>query len=152
MRRFKKTWEGPRHPWRKEVLLAEVELIGRYGLKNKRELWKAKTILRNIRKRARALLALSPAEREIEEAKLKRLLVRYGLIDENADVSAILSLTVEDILKRRLQTVLFNKKLANSIYHARQLITHKKVMVGSNIISSPSYLVKKDEEDKITII
>jgi len=86
MRRFKKTWEGPRHPWRKDVLLAEIDLLGRYGLKNKRELWKMKTILRKIRKRARALLALSPAERAIEEEKLKKLLIKYGLIDENADV------------------------------------------------------------------
>jgi len=152
MRRFKKTWEGPRHPWRKDVLLAEIDLLGRYGLKNKRELWKMKTILRKIRKRARALLALSPAERAIEEEKLKKLLIKYGLIDENADVSAILSLTIEDILKRRLQTVIYNLKLANSIYHARQLIVHKKVMVGDKIVSSPSYLVKKDEEDKIKII
>ncbi|MDT7892187.1 MAG: 30S ribosomal protein S4 [Thermoproteota archaeon] len=152
MRRFKKTWEGPRHPWRKDVLLAEIDLLGRYGLKNKRELWKMKTILRKIRKRARALLALSPTERAIEEEKLKNLLIKYGLIDENADISAILSLTIEDILKRRLQTVVYNLKLANSIYHARQLIVHKKVMVGDRIISSPSYLVKKDEEDKIKII
>ena len=76
----------------------------------------------------------------------------YGLIEENADVSAILSLTIEDILKRRLQTVLYNLKLANSIYHARQLIVHRKVMVGDRIVASPSYLVKKDEEDKIRII
>lgn len=152
MRRFKKKWEGPRHPWRKEILLAEIELIGRYGLKNKRELWKMRTVLRNIRKRARALLALPPNERAIEEEKLKRLLLRYGLIEENADVSAVLSLTIEDILKRRLQTILFEKKLANSIHHARQLIAHKKVAIGDRVISSPSYLVKKDEEDKIRII
>ncbi len=152
MRRFRKTWEGPRHPWRKEALIAEIDLIGRYGLKNKRELWKMRTVLRNIRKRARALLALSQAEREQEESKLKKLLVRYGLIDENADVSAILSLTIEDILKRRLQTILYEKKLASSIYHARQLITHKKVMVGNLIVSSPSYLVKKEEEENIKII
>ncbi len=152
MRRFRKTWESPRHPWRKDVLLAEIDLLGRYGLKNKRELWKMRSFLRRIRKRARALLALPSKERAIEEEKLKNLLIRYGLIDEGADVSAILSLTIEDILKRRLQTVVYNLKLANSIYHARQLITHKKVLVKDRIISSPSYLVKKDEEDKIKII
>ncbi len=152
MRRFKKTWESPRHPWRKETLLAEIELLGRYGLKNKRELWKMESFLRIIRKRARALLALPSRERAIEEEKLKNLLIRYGLIDENADISTILSLTIEDILKRRLQTVLYNLKLANSIYHARQLIVHRKVLVNGRIISSPSYLVKKDEEDKITVI
>lgn len=72
MRRFRKTWEPPRHPWRKEVLAAEIELVGKYGLRNKRELWKAKTLLRKIRSRARKLLALPPLERMKEEEDLKK--------------------------------------------------------------------------------
>ncbi|MFP3191185.1 MAG: 30S ribosomal protein S4 [Thermoproteota archaeon] len=151
MRRFKKTWESPRHPWRKEVLAQEIVLLGKYGLRNKRELWKAYTILRRIRARARKLLALTGQEREEEEKNLMNLLKRYGLIMDGGKVDDILALTVEDILKRRLQTILYEKKLAQSLYHARQIIAHRKVIVGDRIIASPSYLVKKDEEDKIRI-
>jgi small subunit ribosomal protein S4 len=151
MRRFRRTWEPPKHPWRKEVLATEVELVGKYGLRNKRELWKTRTILRKIRSRARTLLALPPLERMKEEEDLKRKLINYGLINENATIDDILSLTVEDILKRRLQTIVYEQKLAKSIYHARQLIAHKKVIVGNNVIASPSYLVRKDEENQIRL-
>jgi ribosomal protein S4(archaeal type)/S9(eukaryote cytosolic type) len=151
MRRFRKTWESPRHPWRKEVLAQEIELIGKYGLRNKRELWKAYTILRRIRARARKLLGLTASERSMEEEKLMNLLRRYGLIADSGKIDDILALTVEDILKRRLQTILFEMKMANSLYHARQLIAHRKVIVGDRVVSSPSYLVKKDEEEKIKI-
>jgi small subunit ribosomal protein S4 len=151
MRRFRRTWEPPKHPWRKEVLATEVELVGKYGLRNKRELWKTRTILRKIRSRARTLLALPPLERMKEEEDLKRKLINYGLINENATIDNILSLTVEDILKRRLQTIVYEQKLAKSIYHARQLIAHRKVIVGNNIIASPSYLVRKDEENQIRL-
>jgi small subunit ribosomal protein S4 len=151
MRRFRRTWEPPKHPWRKEVLATEVELVGKYGLRNKRELWKTRTILRKIRSRARTLLALPPLERMKEEEDLKRKLINYGLINENATIDDILSLTVEDILKRRLQTIVYEQKLAKSIYHARQLIAHRKVIVGKNIIASPSYLVRKDEENQIRL-
>jgi len=151
MRRSRKTWESPRHPWRKDVLLAELQLIGKYGLRNKRELWKAKTILSKIRKRARKLLGLPDELRIKEEEELKRYLIKYGLANENSKVEDILSLTVENILDRRLQTVVYNLKLANSIYHARQLITHRKVIVNNQVIASPSYLVKIDEEKNIKI-
>jgi len=151
MRRFRRSWEPPKHPWRREVLATEVELVGKYGLRNKRELWKTRTILRKIRSRARSLLALPPLERMKEEENLKRKLINYGLINENATIDDILSLTVEDILKRRLQTIIYEQKLAKSIYHARQLIAHRKVIVGKNIIASPSYLVKKDEENQIRL-
>ena len=56
-----------------------------------------------------------------------------------------------DYLKRRLQTVLVDKRLAKSPKGARQLITHRKVMVGGKGIDSPSYIVPIELEDKITI-
>jgi len=87
----------------------------------------------------------------MEEEKLMNLLRRYGLIADSGKIDDILALTVEDILKRRLQTILFEMKMANSLYHARQLIAHRKVIVGDRVVSSPSYLVKKDEEEKIKI-
>lgn len=40
--------------------------------------------------------------------------------------------------------------MARSIKEARQLITHRHIEVDDRIIDTPSYLVEKDEEDKIS--
>jgi small subunit ribosomal protein S4 len=39
--------------------------------------------------------------------------------------------------------------LAKTIRQARQLIVHRHIVIGDKVISSPGYLVKVDEEDKI---
>ena len=53
----KKKYETPNHPWKEARIKAENELVAKYGLKNKREIWKAETALRNYRGQARGLLA-----------------------------------------------------------------------------------------------
>jgi len=148
----KKKWEGPAHPWRKDVLLQELELVGKYGLRNKRELWIAKTFLRRIRANARGMLALPPEERRAREAALVRRLYKLGLLTSpEATIDDILSLTVEDILKRRLQTVVYEKGLAKSIYHARQLIVHGHIAIKGRRVRSPGHLVSRDEEENIEV-
>jgi len=143
----KKKWEGPAHPWRKDVLQQELELVGKYGLRNKRELWIAKTFLKRIRAKARALLAL-PEEEQRERARpLINRLYRLGLLQSpEASLSDVLRLTVEDVLERRLQTIVYRKGLAKSIYHARQLIVHGHIAIGKRRVRSPSHLVSRDEE------
>jgi len=148
----RKKWKGPRHPWRKEILTQELELVGRYGLRNKRELWTAKTLLRNIRHRARSLLALPKEEREPQERALVNKLYKMGLLaSPNATIDDILNLTVEDVLERRLQTILFRKGLARTIHQARQFIVHGHVVIGDRRITSPGYLVSRDEEELVAI-
>ncbi|MEM0380518.1 MAG: 30S ribosomal protein S4 [Desulfurococcaceae archaeon] len=145
----RKKWEGPRHPWRREVLIEEMNIIGTYGLRNKRELWRAKTIVRRIRHRARALLA---APKEIREKMGKALinkLYKMGLVKENATLENVLDLRVEDLLERRLQTIVYRKGLANTIYQARQLIVHGHIAIGGRRVTSPGYIVSRDEEDLI---
>uniref|UniRef100_A0A7C4D7Z5 Small ribosomal subunit protein uS4 n=1 Tax=Staphylothermus marinus TaxID=2280 RepID=A0A7C4D7Z5_STAMA len=145
----RKKWEGPRHPWRREVLIEEMNIIGTYGLRNKRELWRAKTIVRQIRHRARALLA---APKEIREKMGKALinkLYKMGLVKENANLENVLDLRVEDLLERRLQTIVYRKGLANTIYQARQLIVHGHIAIGGRRVTSPGYIVSRDEEDLI---
>ncbi|MEK6842679.1 MAG: S4 domain-containing protein, partial [Nanoarchaeota archaeon] len=66
-------------------------------------------------------------------------------------IAAALSLDKRDYLNRRLQTVLVAKKVARTPRHARQLIVHKKVLIGGKAVNSPSYIVPKDLEDKITL-
>ncbi len=146
-KRPRKTWEGPKHPWIKERLERERELLGRYGLRNKKELWKAETLARKFRHRARALLGLPPeARREAAKALLEKL-YKMGIIDDpNADVDIVLSITAEDILERRLQTIVYKKGLAKSIYQARQLIVHGHIAIAGRRVTSPGYLVSREEE------
>ncbi|MDH2899578.1 MAG: 30S ribosomal protein S4, partial [archaeon] len=59
----------PRNPWRSDQLSQELYLLGTYGLRNKRELWRAQTYLSNIRKQARQLLAAASDIRGREEPK-----------------------------------------------------------------------------------
>lgn len=148
-RKSRKTWIGPRHPWRKDRLQEESRLIGLYGLRNKRELWKAATIIRYYRHRARALLAAPQEVRELEEKALINRLVKLGLLKEGAKLDDVLNLRVEDLLERRLQTIVYRKGLARSIYEARQLVVHGHIAIGGRRIRSPGYIVSIDEEPLI---
>ena len=114
-------------------------------MKNKREIWKADARIKEIREKAKNLISASPAEQ-------KKLFDRLKKIGFNVNsIGNVLSLDKKDYLKRRLQTVLVNKRLAFTPKSARQLITHRKVLVGGKAIDSPSYIVPIDLEDKITI-
>ena len=48
-------FERPSHPWEAERIKAENELLKKYGLKNKKELWRSQYVLRRFRQRAREL-------------------------------------------------------------------------------------------------
>ncbi len=142
----RKKWEGPSHPWVKERLLKEIELMGKYGLRNKKEIWKAETLARYYRHRARKLLALPAELREKEEKALLSKLIKLGVLPENATLDDVLSLTAEHFLERRLQTIVYKKGLARSPHEARQLIVHGHIAIAGRRIRSPGYLVTRDEE------
>ena len=145
----RKKWQGPKHPWIKERLIRELELVGRYGLKNKKELWIAETMARKLRHRARALLALPEDEREAAMRALLNRLYEMGLVERDATLDDILGLTAAHILERRLQTIVYKKGLAKTIHQARQLIVHGHIAIGGRRVTSPGYLVRRDEEDLI---
>lgn len=145
----RKKWIGPRHPWRKEVLEEEMILMGKYGLRNKRELWIAKTIAREFRHRARALLALPEEERKIQEKAILFKLYHLGILPEGATLDDVLGLTAEHILRRRLQTIVYEKGLAKTIHQARQFIVHGHIAIAGRKVTSPSYLVSREEEELI---
>ncbi|MBS7646845.1 30S ribosomal protein S4 [Candidatus Bathyarchaeota archaeon] len=144
----KKKYETPRFPWRTDVLQEELKLLGQYGLRNKRELWRHKTMLSKFRGIARSLIGKPPEERKKMEEELLSRLKKLGIIHETAVLDDVLDLTVEDILERRLQTIVFRKGLAKTIYQARQLITHGHIVIGGQRVTVPSYLVTR-EEDKV---
>ncbi|RLG21748.1 30S ribosomal protein S4 [Methanosarcinales archaeon] len=151
----RKTYETPKHPWEESRLVEEAELIKKYGLRNKREVWKAYTVLVNYRRLARNLMAriamvgeTPTVKREIEN--LLNKLKRYGLVKDDAELSDVLSLSVEDILERRLQTQVFRQGLAKSIKQARQFIVHGHIAVKGRKVTVPSYLVPVEEEMEIS--
>ncbi|MCD6511494.1 MAG: 30S ribosomal protein S4 [Thaumarchaeota archaeon] len=149
--RSKKKWKGPRHPWIAEQLARELELLGTYGLRNKRELWRAHTELSRIRRQARELLAAPEEVRVKEEKRLLESLYRKGLVGDKATLDDVLGLTVEDLLERRLQTIVWKKGLAKTIYQARQLVVHGHIEVGGRRVDVPGYLVGRDEEETVKI-
>jgi len=151
-KKARKQYSRPRSPWRADQLAQELYLLGTFGLRNKRELWKAQTQLSAVRKQARTLLAATQAVRLREEKKLLDSLQRKGLIHEGATLDDILSLTVEDMLARRLQSMVFKKGMALSALHSRQLIVHGHVAVGERIITVPGYEVGGQDEGMIKLI
>jgi len=151
-KRPRKKYVTPRHPWQEDRLREELALIGEYGLRNKRELWRAMAILRKYRNIARSLFVLTGVERTVKERALIDRLYHMGIVQRDADANQVLQLTVRDILERRLQTLIYRRGLVKSLYHARQLIAHRKVQVGDRVVSSPGYLVPRDEEDQIRLL
>ena len=150
-KRIRKKYETPRHPWRADVLAEELKLVGEYGLRNKRELWRTASKLRKYRAQARALFTATGEKRRQEEEKLLKKLYRLGVLPENATLDDVLRLTVRDFLERRLQTMVYRLGLARTPYQARQYIVHGHVYVGDRKVRSPSYHVMRGEEDQIRL-
>ena len=143
----RKKFTSPRNPWRSDQISQELFLLGTYGLRNKRELWRAQTSLSNYRKQARQLLAASVEIRSREEPKLLTHLSRFGLVQSGqSSLDDVLSLTVENLLERRLQTLVWKRGLAKSPYQARQLINHGHIALNNKRVTIPSYLVSPSEE------
>jgi small subunit ribosomal protein S4 len=147
MRKIKKKLKKPRAPWDKERMKKENVLMMTYGLRRKREFWKAESILRSFRRRARDLAAKRD---KVQERVLLEKLNKMGLLREDASLDDVLSLTVENILERRLQMQVFRKNLANTPKHARQVITHGHIAVGGRRTIYPSFMVPLNLEDKIS--
>ncbi len=149
-----KSYQAPKRPFEKTRIEAETRLVIEYGLRNKREVWKAQAVLRKNRKGARSLLALgsSAADAQLYENKKAELITslqRGGLLGPDADIEDVLSLKVQAQLERRLQTLVYRKGLARSPKQARQLITHGHIAIGGRRISIPSYRVNRTEETQI---
>lgn len=145
----RKKYKTPRHPWRTDQLTRELQLVGTYGLRNKKELWRTQTELSRIRAQARNLLATNPDVRAKKEKELLQSLYAKGLVGENATLDDVLSLTIENLLERRLQTLVWKKGLASTPYQARQFITHGHIKVKEQVVKIPSYFVKREEEGSI---
>ena len=140
----RRKYERPKRPYDRERIERERKLLQDYGLRRKKEIWVAESILRNFRRRARELQAKSSERKEKELLKrLNKLGIKCSTLDD------VLSVTLKDILARRLQTIVHKKNLANSVKHARQMITHGHIVVGGRKSRWPGYIVPADMENKI---
>jgi small subunit ribosomal protein S4 len=151
-RRLTSHVRGPGHPWQKERIEDEKRILSEYGLKNKNELWRFSTKVKNFTQQAKMLIAATGTQAEREKQQLFQRLQRMGMINAGAKLDDILGLTLKNILDRRLQTIVHRKGLARSVKQARQFITHQHVMVNSKIVSAPNFIVPLTEESSISIV
>ena len=158
-RNYSKPSSNPKRPYEKERLDAELLLIGQYGLKNKKEVWRVQYVLSRIRKAARELLTLEENDprRIFEGQALISRMMRIGVLSkEQNQLDYVLGLTTKQFLERRLQTVVFQSKNASSIHQARALIFQKKIAINKGlrrqVINIPSFIVRKENEGNITKI
>jgi small subunit ribosomal protein S4 len=143
MKRKHKTYSKPKRPFDKPRIEEEAKIIKEFGLKNKREIWKADAQVKLLREKAKRLISSEPEAQKHLFDSLKKIGFKVNSIGD------VLSLDKKDYLKRRLQTVLVDKKFSRTLKGARQLIVHKKVIVGNSIMNSPSYIVPIELENKI---
>lgn len=145
MKRKHKLYSKPKRPFDKKRIDSEAIIKKDFGLKNKKEIWKADAKIKQLREQAKNLIKDSPEQQE----KLFQKLEKIGIHTET--IADVLSLNTGDYLKRRLQSILVQKKLATTLRMARQLITHKKVLVDGSVVNIPSFIVPINLEDKITL-
>lgn len=145
MKRKHKTYSRPKRPFDKVRIDEEAIVKKDFGLKNKKEIWKAEAKVKSMREKAKKLISASPEEQQALFDRLNKI----GLKVES--IADVLALDKTDYLKRRLQTIVVSKKLTTTPKSARQLIVHRKVLVNKNAVNSPSYIVPVELENKISL-
>lgn len=149
----RRKYETPAHPWEGERIKEENELLMKYGLKNKQELWRAQSLVRSLREQSRELQArirTGDPQARIETDQLLARCSRLSILpEEGATLNDVLLLNTESVLQRRLQTMVYRKGLAYTPKQARQFIVHGHAAVGGRKVTIPGYLVKRGEEDNI---
>ncbi|MFH1506120.1 MAG: 30S ribosomal protein S4 [archaeon] len=148
-KKIRKKFKKPMHPWQKGRIDLEKELSKKYGLKNKQEIWKMDSILKNFKDQIKKLSSLDTPQSRKEQKQLMDRIVKLGFIKQEAGVDGILGLELENMLERRLQTLVIKKGFARSMKQARQFITHKHVTIGNKKVTAPSYLVTLQEESLV---
>ncbi|HVL47160.1 MAG TPA: 30S ribosomal protein S4 [Candidatus Thermoplasmatota archaeon] len=145
-------YETPSHPWQAQRIKEERDLVKKYGLKNKTEVWKARSLLRSIRGQARDLQGkqrLDDPQVNRETRGLLSRLYRAGMLEENATLDDVLSLNVEAVLVRRLQTQAYLKGLAATPSQARQLIIHGHIAINGSRVTIPGMILPRADEGGI---
>jgi len=151
----------PANPWERERLVKELQLVGVYGLKNKRELWTFQTRARKDKERAKDLLTSINREEFLTQGRaLLNRLCRDGMIssvdfvseeDIRANLINVLNFELSHYLDRRIQSIVLKAGLATNIHHARCLITHGHITVKGNVVDKPSMVIRSENEGHVEI-
>lgn len=147
----RRVWKKPKRPLNYDLKMEELKTLGTFGLKTKRELWKAHTELSRLRHQARSLLALRQEVRKEKEPILMKSLAKVGLVEETSTLDDVLNLQVTDLLSRRLQTIVLKKFPFKTPYQARQAVIHGHIMIGDRKVNVPSYVVGTNEEKDVKL-
>ncbi len=146
-KKMKKHYESPKKPWERARLEEERKIVTEYGIRRKKEIRRLETIIRDLRRRARTLIATKD---EKESKILIEKVIRMGVLAKsNPVLEDILGIEMKDILERRLQMLVVKKGLANTVLQARQFIAHGHITVDGQKIISPNYIVTMAEESGI---
>ena len=148
-KKIRKKYETPRHPWIKSRIEEERKIRMEFGTRNKKEIWKMETTLKNFKTQAKNLIVLKTKQSELETNHLFRKMKELGLIKGEVSFDTILGLSLHDLMARRLQTLVFKKGMARTVSQARQFVVHEHILVNGKKITSPSYIVSFKEESTI---
>lgn len=148
-KKIRKKYNTPRHPWIKARIDSEKLIRIEFGTRNKKEIWKMETLLKNFKDQAKNLIILRTTQSDVETKHLFRRVKELGLISGEVTFDEILGLSLENIMGRRLQTIVYKKGLARTVKQARQFIVHEHILVAGKKITSPAYLVPVSEESSI---
>ena len=148
VKKLKKQYETPSEAWDEERIEKEKELIEEFGLRNKREVYKAESELRGLRRQARKAVA---SDKDDQKKPLLDKAHRLGLIKEDGEIIDILSLETRDILNRRLQTAVERKGFADTAKEARQRVVHGHIYLDGERVNVPGYLLTQDEEKELEL-
>ncbi len=152
IKKQKKKFSGPGHPWQKDRIESEKAMLKQYGLRRKYEIWKVESLLRNLLNRAKTVIAQRNPQSELEKKQMLDKLYSLGLLKHGSRVEDVLNLTLNNFMERRLQTLVVRKQFAKTMLQARQFITHEYIAVGARKITAPSYLVSVNEESQIRLV
>ena len=145
--------QTPTHPWRQARIDEEHALKEKYGLKKTggmREIWRERTSLRRYRNQAMKLIGrvdTSEGHFAKEKEQLISSLTRKGLLPEGASVGDVLQIDIDQMLSRRLQSVVYRRGLAPTMRSSRQLIMHGHISIGKQKMTVPGYHILKEEEE-----
>nr|BAS01513.1 ribosomal protein S9 [Lotharella vacuolata]BAS01634.1 ribosomal protein S9 [Lotharella vacuolata] len=149
-----KMWYKPLIPNERSRSVGELITISKYGLKNKREIWKNELFLSRIKKFAGSSTLQS---RYTKNSRTKRYSIiwfcfKFNFIRLNNDGrNLIVGVSLSDLLKRRLQTFVYQIGCAQTIHESRILIMHKYIKIRDQIVNKPAFLVKMENEKYISI-
>ena len=148
VKKLKKQYETPTEAWDEERIEQEKELIEEFGLRNKKEVYRAESELRGLRRQARKAIA---AESDEQTQPLLERAHSLGLIKSDGTIDDVLSLNTRDFLNRRIQTAVERKGFADTVVEARQLVVHGHIYLDGQKVNVPGYLLTQEEEKELEL-